>query len=57
MESKGKFIDSMLAALAKKNSQQHFEHKNADGTVKKSKPQRGTGPVVKPMKKVTGRGR
>ena len=47
----------MLAALAKKNSQQHLEHKNPDGTQKVAKPRRGTGPVVKPMKKVTGRGR
>ena len=47
----------MLAALAKKNSQQRLDHKNPDGTQKKTKPQRGTGPVAKPMKKASGRGR
>lgn len=57
MENKGKHIDVMMAALAKKNSQQHLEHKNPDGTQKATKPRRGTGPVTKPMKKVTGRGR
>lgn len=57
MENKGKHIDVMMAALAKKNGQQHLEHKNPDGTQKITKPQRGTGPVSKPQKKVTGRGR
>ena len=50
-------VDQMMAAMARKNAQHYPETKNADGTVKASKPRRGTGPVPKPMKKVTGRGR
>lgn len=54
----GKFVDQMMAALAKKNATQHPSVKNPDGSVKQTKPVRNSGPVPnKPQKKVTGRGR
>ena len=56
-KKKSSMVDQMMAAMARKNAQHHPENKNADGTVKATKPRRGTGPVPKPMKKVTGRGR
>jgi hypothetical protein len=56
-KKKSSMVDQMMAAMARKNSQHHPEIKNPDGTVKATKPRRGTGPVPKPMKKVTGRGR
>jgi len=59
-EGSGKFIDQMMAALAKKNLQQKEQDKHRDpvtGEVK-TKPRRGTGPVGnKPQKRASGRGR
>ena len=56
-KKKSSMVDQMMAAMARKNAQHYPETKNADGTVKVTKPRRGTGPVPRPMKKVTGRGR
>ena len=56
-KKKSSMVDQMMAAMARKNAQHYPETKNADGTVKATKPRRGTGPVPRPMKKVTGRGR
>jgi hypothetical protein len=56
-KKKSSMVDQMMAAMARKNAQHYPETKNADGTVKATKPRRGTGPVPKPIKKVTGRGR
>ena len=56
-KKKSSMVDQMMAARARKNAQHYPETKNADGTVKVTKPRRGTGPVPRPMKKVTGRGR
>lgn len=50
-------IKGLRAALTKKQAQQHPNHKDADGSVKAVKPDAGTGPVPKPHKKFTGRGR
>ena len=58
--NKGKHVDQMMAALARKNLQQREQDQHRDpvtGEIK-SKPRRGTGPVSnKPQKRVTGRGR
>ena len=58
--NKGKHVDQMMAALARKNLQQREQDQHRDpvtGEIK-SKPRRGTGPVAnKPQKRVTGRGR
>ena len=59
-ESKGRFIDQMMAALAKKNLQQRQldQHRDPVTGEIKSKPRRGTGPVSnKPQKRTSGRGR
>ena len=50
-KKKSSMVDQMMAAMARKNAQHYPETKNADGTVKATKPRRGTGPVPKPMKK------
>lgn len=60
-ENKGRYIDQMMAALAKKNQQQRQIDSYRDpqtGEIK-SKPRRNTGPGagIKPMKKISGRGR
>lgn len=58
-ENKGKFVDQMMAALAKKNELHYPTAKNADGTEKNTRVRRGTGPVPtnKPQKRSAGRGR
>ena len=57
-ENKGRYIDQMMAALAKKNELHNPSLKNPDGTTKNAKVRRGTGPVSnKPMKRTAGRGR
>lgn len=56
MSSKN-LISQMMAALENKKNAQKPLAKNPDGTVKIGKPTRGTGPIPKPPKKVTGRGR
>jgi len=61
MSHKGKHIDQMMAALARKN-QQHTHHDQYRDPVTgelKTKPPRGTGNSAgsKPIKKFTGRGR
>ena len=56
MSSKN-LISQMMAALENKKNVQKPLATNPDGTVKKSKPLRGVGPIPKPPKKVTGRGR
>lgn len=48
---------ALKLAMARKNKQLYPEIKNADGAVKAKKPQQGTGPSPRPMKKITGRGR
>ena len=59
-ENRGKHIDQMMAALARKNLQQREQDQHRDpvtGEIK-SKPRRGTGPVSnKPQKRSAGRGR
>lgn len=59
-ENKGRYIDQMMAALAKKNLKQQQTEQYRDpvtGEIK-SKPRRGTGPVSnKPQKRASGRGR
>jgi hypothetical protein len=56
----GRFIDQMMAALAKKNLQKQQDQAGRDpvtGEIK-SKPRRGTGPANnKPQKRSAGRGR
>ena len=44
-KKKSSMVDQMMAAMARKNAQHYPETKNADGTVKATKPRRGTGPV------------
>ena len=44
-KKKSAMVDQMMAAMARKNAQHHPENKNADSTVKATKPRRGTGPV------------
>lgn len=61
-ESSGKFIDQMMAALAKKNlkNREMDAHRDpATGEIKKSKPRRGTGRIAPNSagKRISGRGR
>lgn len=59
-ENKNRFIDQMMAALAKKNQQkqQMDQHRDPVTGEIKSRPRRGTGPVSnKPQKRSAGRGR
>lgn len=59
-ENRGRHIDQMMAALARKNLQQREMDQHRDpvtGEIK-SKPRRGTGPVGnKPQRRSAGRGR
>ena len=61
MPNKGKHIDQMMAALARKNQQQqHLDQYRDPATGElRTKPRRGTGIMSgnRPQKKVTGRGR
>ena len=61
MPNKGKHIDQMMAALARKNQQQqHLDQYRDPATGElNTKPRRGTGNGLgsKPIKKFTGRGR
>ena len=59
-EGSGKFIDQMMAALAKKNlkNREMDAHRDPVTGEVKTKPRRGTGPVGnKPQKRASGRGR
>lgn len=59
-ENRGKHIDQMMAALARKNLKQREldQHRDPVTGEMQSKPRRGTGPVSnKPQKRSAGRGR
>ena len=59
MTNKGKHIDQMMAALARKNQQHLDQYRDPASGEPRVQPRRGAGNVSgpKPLKKFSGRGR